>query len=261
MRHTGITTFCALAVSLLCVLAWPSGAGALSVITEVESVVSETYLLNLTGQFSTAYTQVDAAHSVSAVTAFTDSTLAGVDIVYLRRDVDTSSQAEALRNFVVAGGRLIVANDHTQTFSRVATEFGIAYGGGLTLGDRTATVVSPGRPIVTGAGGPVARFTGLGTNDGLTGTNPDFEALAIWEPGENSLGYIPLGAGDIACLTDISTFHDAYLGEADNQALWTNLFDLSTQPNGVIPEPGTLAAALMGLVAVGRYLRKRTRAI
>lgn len=228
--------------SFTCLLILATNKAVASVIVTDDNSEATLSLLNLEGQQGIAHQQVVNDHSVLGVPFFTSSALAGADIAY-NREVLLTSELEALSEFVEGGGRLIMASDWWG-FDH-STFFDVLYSDG-TLNDSMATIIDFANPITNGVAGSVSSFTVHVSNGGLSSSNDDFVILAEYSQGEVALGYLPMGAGDIVFLTDLNTFDDDRLALADNQRMWTNLFDHA------VPEPGTLALLCVGVLCIRR---------
>jgi len=219
------------------VMAVTAVSNAATVVTQVQSrAQSSVWLLNLNGQQSIAHQQVFDDHDVSPIPVFDARNLSGVDVVYLSPVSGqlnmTAPEIDALETFVLAGGRLVVAADHSgmwsDDFDELAANFDVSYGQGVIKNPfAVGTVIDFANPITNGAGGIVNAFRSPLPNDGLQSTNPDFQVLAIYPGGQAALGFLEVGAGQIVFLTDFNTFDDTFLVALDNQQFWTNLFEIA----------------------------------
>jgi len=225
-------------VLIAAVMALTAVSNAATVVTQVESRARPSlWLLNLAEQQGIAHQQVFDDHDVSPIPVFDAPNLSGVDVVYLSPVSGklnmTEPEIDALENFVLAGGRLVVAADHSgmwsDDFDELAANFDVSYGQGAISNPfpLIATVIDFANPITNGAGGMVSIFSSAVTNDGLQSTNPDFQVLAIYPGGQAALGFLEVGAGQIVFLTDFNTFDDKFLFDLDNQQFWTNLFEIA----------------------------------
>ncbi|MHC4911129.1 MAG: hypothetical protein ACYTF9_15590, partial [Planctomycetota bacterium] len=213
-------------------LACVSWATASVVVTQVEErAFFSLWLLSEHIQQDVAHADVQKAHDVSAVPVFNAETLAGVDVVYVSPALDelnlTIDEIDALEQFVLDGGRLIVPGDYTMwsaQFFDLAARFGVSFGDELINLQLTASVTDTNNTVMNGPGGHVDSFTGSAICSSLGSTNPDFQVIAEWSTGPNAIGYLRHGFGDVVFLSDFNTFDTDMYDEAHNQILWANLF-------------------------------------
>ena len=182
-------------LSIGAALAWSSSAPASVVVTQIEERAQRgLWLLSNDAQQGLAHQQIINAHDVSAVQAFDGDSLSGVDIVYISPAlVDelqlTSAEIDALEDFVVQGGRVIIPADNGMwavAFAEFAARFDVSYGPGFVNGQPLAVVEDFDNPIINGGAGVVNSFNGASPNDDLNSTNPDFRVVARWQKGDQS---------------------------------------------------------------------------
>lgn len=219
-----------------------SAALALSISAQASVVVTQVedrsywslWLLSDWIQQDIAHRQIWENHDVRTVAEFTAEALVGVDIVYVSPtylDMElqiTTREIDALEDFVIAGGRLILPGDSRDWvggFRPIAARFGVTYGNGWIKGVPAALVEDFANPITNGPAGVVNTYSGASPNDELSSTNPDFRVLARWESGPSALGYLRHGAGEVVFLTDFNTWDNDMIQQRQNQILWTNLFE------------------------------------
>ena len=195
------------------------------------------WLLSDWAQQDRAHRQIWAIHDVSAVEVFSDETLEGVDMVYvspsLGEMVLTTEEIDALENFVLAGGRMIIPRDYgmfAEDIVELAARFGVEYGPGFINGIYVAEVLDFDNPIINGPAGTVNSYSGASPNESMNSTNKNFRVLATWQEGSNALGYIEHGKGEVIFLSDFNTWDNDMIDDHDNQILWINLFGIGCDP-------------------------------
>ena len=223
---------------ILCItaaLVWSSVAGASVVVTQVEErAFFSLWLLSQHIQQNIAHNLIIDNHDVVVVPEFTAETLAGADVVYVSPAYDelqiTQPEIEALEQFVIDGGRLIIPGDYgmwVEQLAPIAEHFGVIYGNSFINGQHLATISDFDNPITDGPHGVVETIQGAAINDDLHSDNKDFQVLATWSVGPISIGFMEVGAGEVVFLSDFNTFDNDMINGFDNRALWLNLFEPS----------------------------------
>ena len=236
---------------IVAVLAGSSSAKASVVVTQVEErAFFSLWLFSDHIQQNIAHFQILNDHDVTAIPAFTADALAGVDIVYVSPSYDelqiTTGEIDVLEAFVEGGGRLIIPGDYGMWAAEIvpiAARFGVTYGEDNLNGPQQSHVADCATPITRGPGGTVEVFGGSAVNIELSSTNDDFRVLSTWPGGAQALGYLPVGAGEVMFLTDFNTWDNDMIAQHDNQALWTNLFELPIQCPADFDFDGTVGPA------------------
>ncbi len=239
-------------------LIWSSVAGAAVVVTQVEErAFFSLWLLSQHAQQSIAHNLIIDNHDVVVVPTFTAETLAGADVVYVSPAYDelqiTQAEIEALEQFVIDGGRLIIPGDYgmwVEQLAPIAAHFGVIYGKGFINGQYLATISDFDNPITNGPHGVVDTIQGAAINDDLHSDNKDFQVLATWSVGPISIGFLELGAGEIVFLSDFNTWDTDMIFGFDNQALWENLFEHSACPADLDSDGSVGASDLLALLSL-----------
>ncbi|MBL1217873.1 MAG: hypothetical protein D8M59_10305 [Planctomycetes bacterium] len=211
----------------------PALTTASVVITQIEErSFFSLWLLSNHAQQSSAHQQIKDNHEIIVVPYFDEAALTGADMVYLSPSLDelklAPGELDTLVAFVESGGRLVIPADYgvwADEFRAIAARFDVTYGDSYINGVITADVLDWDNPITNGVGGTVNQFVGSAVNDVLSSSHPDFRVIAQWQAGPSSIGYLQHGAGEVVFLSDFSTFDTDMFFQADNQILWTNLFE------------------------------------
>ncbi|MEE9129754.1 MAG: DUF4350 domain-containing protein [Phycisphaerales bacterium] len=246
-------------LQILCMsaaLVWSSVAGASVVVTQVEErAFFSLWLLSQHSQQNIAHNLIIDNHDVVVVPEFTAETLAGADVVYVSPAYDelqiTQPEIEALEQFVIGGGRLVLPGDYgmwVAELAPIAEHFGVIYGDSFVNGLHQANVIDFDNPITDGPEGVVEAITGAAINDNLHSKNPAFRELATWQVGPVSIGFMELGAGEIVFLSDFNTFDNDMLNDLDNQTLWLNLFEYAVCPADLDDNGSVGASDLLSLL-------------
>ncbi len=228
-------------IAILCAtVAWGPivATNAAVVVTQSEErAMFGLWLLSDWAQQDIAHRQIWAIHDVSAVEVFSDETLVGVDMVYVSPSLGelvlTTEEIDALENFVLAGGRMIIPRDYgmfAEDIVELAARFGVEYGPGFINGIYVAEVLDFDNPIINGPAGTVNSYSGASPNESMNSTNENFRVLATWQEGSNALGYIEHGKGEVIFLSDFNTWDNDMIDHLDNQILWINLFGIGCDP-------------------------------
>ncbi len=239
------------ALCIVAALAGSSSANAAVVVTQIEErAFFSLWLFSDHIQQNIAHDQILKTHDVTAIPQFTADALAGVEIVYVSPSYDelqlTTPELDALETFVEGGGRLIIPGDYgmwAMEIVELAARFGVVYGFDNLNGPQQSPVDDCTNPITRGPGGTVELFSGSAVNIELSSTNDDFRVLSTWPGGAQALGYLQVGAGEVMFLTDFNTWDNDMIAMHDNQALWTNLFELPIQCPADFDFDGTVGAS------------------
>ncbi len=244
------------ALCIVAVLAGASSAKASVVVTQTEDrCFWSLWLFSDWIQQEEAHNLILDNHDVTAIPEFTANALAGVDIVYISPAYEgmqneelhlTTSEIDALEDFVEGGGRLVIPGDYgpwAVGIMPLAARFGVIYGEDNLNGPQQSTVEDCATPITLGLGGTVEVFSGSAVNIELSSTNDDFRVLSTWPNGALALGYLPVGAGEVMFLTDFNAWDVDMINNHDNRALWINLFELPIQCPADFDFDGTVGPA------------------
>ncbi len=237
-------------------IVWSSAAGASVVVTQVEErAFFSLWLLSQHIQQDIAHNLIIDNHDIVVVPKFTAEALAGTDVVYVSPAYDelqiTPPEIEALEQFVIGGGRLVIPGDYgmwVAELAPIAAHFGVIYGKGFINGQYLATITDFDNPITDGPHGVVETIQGAAINDDLHSDNKDFQVLATWSVGPISIGFLEVGAGEVVFLSDFNTWDSDMIFGFDNQALWENLFEHSACPADLDGDGTVGASDLLSLL-------------
>lgn len=214
-------------------------AKAAVVVTQIEDRSHfSLWLLSQHIQQDIAHNLIIDLHDIIVVESFTTESMAGADVVYVSPAYDelsiTLPEMQALKQFVIDGGRLIIPGDYGRMWiaelGPIATHLEVNYGDSVINIQILATITNHDNPITNGPHGIINTIQGAAVNNSLTSHLIDFEILATWAGGSNSIGFMKLGAGEVVFLTDFSTFDSDMINGFDNKEFWLNLFEYTACP-------------------------------
>lgn len=221
------------AIAGICLFFAATTASAAVVVTQIEErAFFSLHLLSQHNQQNIAHNLIIDNHVIVVVPEFTAQTMAGADVVYVSPAYDelqiTQPEIEAIKQFVIDGGRLIIPGDYgmwVAELAPIAEHFGVIYGDSFINGPQIATITDFDNPITNGPHGIINTIQGSAINNSLTSQEKEFEVLATWSVGPNSIGFMQLGAGEAVFLSDFNTWDNDMINGFDNKEFWQNLFE------------------------------------
>ena len=165
----------------------------------------------------------------------------------------TPGEVEVVRQFVNAGGGLLIMGDNADcpngNINPVAQAFGITAGVSDLLPYDLYFSNFSTHPIFAGCSSLYYRAAG-----GLTAAPPG--QLAAWTgAGQGVVATSGFGSGRVVVLGDINFWENDYLSRTDNLRFADNVFGWLTP----VPEPSSLLVLLTGVGGVGGLVWRRRR--
>lgn len=196
------------------------------------------WLLSQHIQQDIAHNLIIDSHDIIVVPGFSFNSMAGADVVYVSPAYDelsiTLPEMQALRQFVIQGGRLIIPGDYGPMWiaelGPIAEHLEVFYGDSVINTQINATIISHDNPVTNGPHGMIFTIRGNAVNNDLNSKLDAFQIIATWAGGSNAIGYMQLGAGEIVFLTDFNSFDSDTIHLFDNQNFWLNLFEYTACP-------------------------------
>lgn len=231
------------------------GASAASVLAQTPQ---GSYADNVLGgsQWSTFTTMLTNQHTLTRTADFSSlAQLELYDAVWVDQELGNTlggAEVSALQSYISSGHKtvLIGENDSWNAWNdSLMSIVGGAFNGECSWATGTPNVAN----ALTGGVGSVSNICGSTISAGSPGL-PE----VLFSNGMAAL--YQLGAGQVVIILDSNWNDDAYLGTTDNPLFAQNVVDW-LGVGAPIPEPGTYALMLAGLVSVGFVARRRSRVV
>lgn len=226
-------------VITICSFLAATATNASVVVTQIEDRSHfRLWLLSQHIQQDIAHNLIIDMHDIYVVHEFTPNSMVEADIVYVSPAYDelsiTLPEMEALKQFVIDGGRLIIPGDYGRMWiaelGPIAEHLEVFYGNSVINAQINATIIVHDNPITNGPHGIINTIRGGAVNNDLSSNQDGFQIIATWAGGSNAIGYMQLGAGEIVFLTDFSSFDSDTINLFDNRNFWLNLFEYTACP-------------------------------